>query len=333
MKYSQILFGKDLNDLEYDDLVQFFIDEKDETLNLEFKSYHPTQGNHSDKENSVFKAICSLLNSEGGIVIWGAPVETRDAQVNTSAIGALTPFTTVLDRDRFINKVTGLITPLPIGIRVQKLNDANSNSIFVIEVEKSDFKPHQFKDRYYIRLDGQTKVAPHYLISAMMKSIDFPIVKGHLRLKNIENLDGNRISLRFRKVVFNTSQFNNDLNVFIRVIAAPGIIIVNNEQFAGTYDSPGMKILSNGRPSMSEFNLIVTSQQLIQANNQIRIMLNFGGEKSPSKISSYQYSLANLAFGDVADENVFLTEKKENSLPSEANNKTADTQINELLDL
>jgi len=332
MKYSQIIFGKDLYDLEYNDIVQFFNEEKEETLNLEFKSY-PPQGNHNDKENAVFKAICGLLNSEGGIVVWGAPVEIRDAQGNTSAAGALTPFSTTLDRDRLINKVSSVIVPLAIGIRVQKLDDPNGNSIFIIEVEKSNFKPHQFKDKYYIRLDGQTKVAPHYLISAMMKSVDFPIVKGHLRLKNIENLDGHRISLRFRKVVFNTSEFNNDLNVFIRVVASPGIIIVNNEQFGGNYNSPGMKILSNGRPSMSEFNLIVTSQQLIPANNEIRIILNFGGEKSPSKISSYRYSLANLILGNVADENTFLIEKKENSLPSDSNDKTADEQINELLDL
>lgn len=238
-----------------------------------------------------------------------------------------------MDRDRLINKISSLIISLPIGIRVQQLNDANNDSIFVIEVEKSTFKPHQFKDKYYIRLDGQTKVSPHYLISAMMKSVDFPIVKGHLRLKNIENLDGHRISLRFRKVVFNTSPFNNDLNVFIRVVATPGVIVVNNQQYAGDYHSPGLKILSNGRPSMSEFDLIITSQQLIQRNNEIQIMLNFGGEKSPSKVSSYKYSLANLVIGDVADETPFLIEKKENSLPSEVNNKTSDESINELLDL
>ena len=181
-------------------------------------------------------------------------------------------------------------------------------------------------------MDGQTKVAPHYLISAMMKSVDFPIVKGHLRLKNIET-DGHTISLRFRKVIFNTSPFNNDLNVFIRVVASPGVIVVNNQQYAGDYHSPGLKILSNGRPSMSEFDLIITSQQLIQRNNEIQIILNFGGEKSPSKVSSYKYSLANLVIGNVGNENTFLIKKRENSLPSDANNKTSDIQINELLDL
>ena len=64
MKYSHVTFGKDLYDLVYDDIVQFFDIQEEENLNLEFKSY-PPQGNHNDKENAVFKAICGLLNSEG----------------------------------------------------------------------------------------------------------------------------------------------------------------------------------------------------------------------------------------------------------------------------
>lgn len=331
MKYSQILFGKDLYELEYDDLVQFFNEEKEETLNLEFKSY-PPQGNHNDKENAVFKAICGLLNSEGGIIIWGAPTEESDAQGNTTAHGALTPFTTILDRDRLINKISSLIIPLPFGIRVQKLNDANDASVFVIEVEKSSQKPHQFKSHYYIRLDGQTKIAPHYLISAMMKSIDFPIIRGHLRLKSIVSL-GNRISFGFRKVLFNTSEFNNDLNVFFRIIASPGILDIGGQDYQGDYQSNLIKVFSKGTPRMSSFNLIVPSNLLIKNGHEIRIILSFGGEKSPSKVSSYIYNFANIAFGDVADENIFLTEKKENKLPSDSTSKTADESINDLLNL
>ncbi len=330
MKYSQIIFGKDLYDLEYNDIVQFFNEEKEETLNLEFKSY-PPQGNHNDKENAVFKAICGLLNSEGGIVVWGAPVETRDAQGNTSAAGALTPFSTTLDRDRLINKVSSVVVSLAIGIRVQKLDDPNGNSIFIIEVEKSNFKPHQFKDKYYIRLDGQTKVAPHYLISAMMKSVDFPVVRGHIRLKNVD-LQGNNVILTFRKLLFNTSEFNNDINFFYRIVAIPGVINIGGDAYQGDYTNDSLKIMSHGRPSMSEFRLIIPSNALLARNSEVDIVINFGGEKSPSKVSTYKYSFTNLNLGEVANENIFLVEKNENSLPSDANNKSSDESINELLD-
>lgn len=331
MKYSQVIFNQDLYTLTYADIVQFFVTEKEENLNLEFKSY-PAQGSTQEKENSVMKAVCGLLNSEGGIIIWGAPIEVRDAQGNTTAHGALTPFATNLDRDRFINKISSLIIPLPIGIRVQQLNDANGNSIFVIEVEKSNQKPHQFKNNYYIRLDGQTKITPHYLISAMMKSIDFPIIRGHIRLKNI-NLVGNNIVLSFVKVLFNTSQFNNDINFFYRIVAVPGVIRIGDNTYAGDYTNNNLKIMSHGRPSRSTFQLIIPSPDLVARGQEVDVVINFGGEKSPSKISRYKYLLNNITTGNVSnDELPYLIEKNENELPSDVTNNTVDENINNILD-
>jgi len=331
MKYSQVIFNQDLYTLAYADIVQFFDTEKEENLNLEFKSY-PAQGSTQEKENSVMKAICGLLNSEGGIVIWGAPIEVRDAQGNTTAHGALTPFETNLDRDRFINKISSLIIPLPIGVRVQQLNDANGDSIFVIEVEKSNQKPHQFKNNYYIRLDGQTKIAPHYLISAMMKSIDFPIIRGHIRLKNI-NLIGNNIVLSFVKVLFNTSPFNNDINFFYRIVAIPGVIRIGDNTYAGDYTNDTLKIMSHGRPSRSTFQLVIPSPALVARGQEVDVVISFGGEKSPSKISRYKYLLNNITIGDVSnDELPYLIEKNENGLPSDVSNNTVDESINNILD-
>lgn len=330
MSNAQNIFGIDLYDLTYVNIEDFFNQEKEETLYLEFKSY-PTQGNHSDKEDAVFKAICGLLNSEGGIVIWGAPTETRDAQGNTSAVGGLTPFNTPLDRDRLINKISSLIIPLPIGIRIQKLNAPNNDSIFIIEVEKSSQKPHQYKNNYYLRLDGQTRVAPHYLISAMMKSVDFPVIRGHIRLKNI-NIIGNNVVLTFVKVLFNTSEFNNDVNFFYRIVAIPGVIKIGNNTYAGDYTNDSLKIMSHGRPSRSTFQLVIASPTLVAKNHEVDVIINFGGEKSPSKISSYKYHLNNMTVGDVAnDELPYLVEKRENKLPSDTTNNTVDENINFLL--
>jgi hypothetical protein len=330
MKYSQIIFGKDLYDLNYTDLVEYFESEKEESLNLEFKSY-PAEGNHNDKEKAIYKPICGLLNSEGGIVVWGAPTEDRDADGNTTAEGALTPFETNLDRDRLINKISSLIIPLPVGIRVQKLDAPDGNSIFVIEVEKSNQKPHQYKNNYFIRLDGQTKIAPHYLIEAMMKSIDFPIIRGHIKLKNI-NLIGNNVVLTFVKVLFNTSEFNNDVNFFYRLVAMPGVIHIGDNTYAGDYTNNSMKIMSHGRPSRSNFQLVIPSATLVARNHEVDVIINFGGEKSPSKVSTYRYRLNNMTIGDVAnDELPYLIEKRENKLPSDTTNNTVDENIDYLL--
>lgn len=326
MGYSNITFNKELYDLEFADLEGFFESNKEENLNLEFKSY-VAQGDYFKKEDAVKKAVCGLLNSEGGIVIWGAPIEVKDAQNNTTAIGALTPFQSQLDKDRLINIFSSAITPMPLGIRVQVLKNENNESVFVIEVEKSIERPHQYDNRYYVRLDGQTRVAPHYLISALMKSIDFPVLRGHIRLKKIEN-DGNNFYLTFKKLLFNTSIYNNEKNINMRLVAMPDVIIVNDEN-QGAFFNQTFPILSNGAPLMSTFKLKIPSSLI---NREINLIFQFGGEKSPSKVSTYKYNVyQNLISGIVENEEMYLMEKSENKMPSEISDNSVEENINILL--
>lgn len=326
MKYSEAIFGKPLLSLTYQDVEMFFQTEREETINLEFKSY-PAQGNHKDKENVIKKSVCAMLNSEGGIIIWGAPIETRDSNGITKASGSLTPFNVGLDKDKLINILSSTILPMPVSIQAHFLYDINGNSIVVIEVVKSLERPHQIDNRYYVRLDGQTRVAPHYLIKALMQSQDFPIIRGHIRLKKISN-DGNYIYLTFSKLLFNTSKFNNEKNLFMRIMIYPGQIFVNHKLIGSTYDQD-FPILSHGRPMMSKFILKLTPTE---AQNEIKIIFQFGGEKSPSKTSSYTYNIwGNIISGDVPDESIYIVEKRENKLPSDVSSKSDDEAIEDLL--
>ena len=52
MKPSQILFSRDLYELDYDFLADFFSTSKEESLTLEFKSYD-TRGNYKEKEEAI----------------------------------------------------------------------------------------------------------------------------------------------------------------------------------------------------------------------------------------------------------------------------------------
>lgn len=327
MNYSQAIFGNDLNSITYANIEDYFTVNRDETLNLEFKSY-PTTGSHADKEKSIIKAICGLLNSEGGIVIWGAPIETTDPQGNTSAVGALTPFSTTLDRDRLINKISSLITPLPVGIKVQKL-DNGGESIFVIEVPKSSQKPHQYRNHYYIRLDGQTKIAPHYLIESMMKSVNYPVIRGHIRLKRIELQEGNTV-LRFRHILYNTSQMINDIEVHYKFVAGPGTLLINGQGYVGFYEND-TPILSYGRPISDDFSLVISRADLARSNNEVTIAFNFVGQKSPSKTSVYTYSLENRTLGPVTDESRYLIRKDENQRPTDVSTDSDDDKIESIL--
>lgn len=326
MSYSLSILGKNIFDLNYQDIEVFFQNEKEENLNLEFKSY-VNLGPYKEKENIIKKSVCALLNSEGGIIIWGAPVETRDADGNTKASGALTPFSTTLDKDKLINIFSSTIIPMPLDIKVNFLNDGNGNFIVIIEVPKSIERPHQYENKYYIRLDGQTRVAPHYLIKALIQGKDFPIIRGHLRLKKI-NIYGNDIFLNFKYVLFNTSQFNNEINTFKRILSYPGNIMINQTLVGSTYEEV-FPILSHGRPIVSSFTLKLNQAEI---QNQIAITFQFGGEKSPSKISTYKYSIVNnLINGNVADESIYIIEKRENTLPSDVSNNTDDENIDQLL--
>ncbi|MFC7348426.1 helix-turn-helix domain-containing protein [Chryseobacterium zhengzhouense] len=329
MKYSKSILGKNIFDLDYQDLVHFFLQEREESLNLEFKSY-VNQGSVKDKEKVIFKSICALLNSEGGIIIWGAPTELRYENGNTKAIGNLTPFNIGLDKDKLINKISSAIVPLPTGVNVNFLKNDEDKFVVVIEVEKSVHKPHQFDNLYFIRLDGQTRIAPHYLIKALIQSTEFPIIRGHIRLKFIEDLH-DRIKLTFRQLIYNTSPYNNEINPFYRlVVQNPGKLYINDEYYGGHHEFE-FSILANGRPDLLDFCVIINKNNLQQ---NVDVILQFGGEKSPSKMSIYTYNFSNnLVLGAVTDENEFLVEKNENQLPTDFPSRSDDDKIEDIMQM
>mgnify|MGYP000881575833 FL=1 len=185
MNYSKNYFGKNLTELSYTDIENFFIEEKKESNSLEFKSYSTENGNLNKSIESITKGICAFLNSEGGILIWGAPKGIkRENRQEKVFIGDLSPVPELKEKDWLINKISDSITPLPIGVNVQTL-DKNDSYVYVFEIQQSKYCPHQFKNTYYARLDGQTKPAPHYLIEALFKKITFPQIEGFIGLDKI----------------------------------------------------------------------------------------------------------------------------------------------------
>lgn len=327
MNHSETIFNQSLFSLSYADLTEFFKKKQDENLNLEFKSFIGT-GDYNKKENTIKKTVCGMLNSEGGVIVWGAPQESKDAHGNTSAQGDLTPFNSKLDKDRLVNILSSSITPLPIGIKVHEIQNEAGLSVFVIDCPKSLGKPHQFDNLYFIRLDGQTRIAPHYLISALMKSTDFPELRGHVRLKRVEN-DGNNFILEFNRLLFNASPYINELNVRMRVVVHPGDIYVHGQDHGALFvdDYP---LLSNGAPFLTPIMVKIPFNRI---HENFEIFFQFGGEKSPSKISRYVYTFnaGSLQFGSVIDESKFINEKDENGLPSDVSSNTVEQNIDFLL--
>ncbi|MBC7934613.1 MAG: ATP-binding protein [Rhizobacter sp.] len=233
MSYSKDHFGKEIFNLEFNDLVDYFKIPNDETDRIEYKSYvtHPSDtGGHKEKEKGIIKSICGFLNSEGGILIWGAPQGQADSTEPTKTIfhGALTPFTENYDKDSFLRKVTDSITPSPRAIRFKQLGDSGGNYVYVVEIEKSEYSPHQFKDTYYMRIDGQTKVAPHHYIEALFKKISFPKLEGSIIFPEKIYI-GEATQMRFKTanfhlhyVISNVSKMHNEHEIFSRIIINKG---------------------------------------------------------------------------------------------------------------
>jgi hypothetical protein len=86
-------------------------------------------------------------------------------------------------------------------------------------------------------------------------------------------------------------------------------------------------LLSHGAPITADFSLLIPTREF---NEEINIVLQFGGEKSPSKMSKYVYRFPRITPGNVADENIYLVEKKENVFPEDSD-KSANENIEDIL--
>ena len=139
MDYSTIYFNKPLQLLEYQDIVNYFVETKEESTTIEFKAYSALYGNFTNNLEGVIKTICAYLNSEGGILIWGAPVGAFiEGQNVKSYQGVLSPLTEFKEKDWLINKISDSITPLPVGINVTVLQN-EINYVYVFEEDTLGF--------------------------------------------------------------------------------------------------------------------------------------------------------------------------------------------------
>jgi hypothetical protein len=340
MSYSKLYFDKELESLSFADIEKYFSTEKEESDKIEYKS-HRDSGLSREKINyeKIFSSICAMLNSEGGIIVWGAPEGVTKSKTDNKKIfiGALTPFSMELEKDFFVNKVTDNITPSPRGINIKAIA-GGGKYVHVIEIEKSMYAPHQFDDRYFMRLDGQTRRAPHHYIEALMKRIAFPRLECYVKLQDftIRNdykaKDGSKqINFELAYFILNQSRFMNEHDVFCRLILAYCYFRDVYNQGTKVFRSDGemikrpiTNILFNGHPESHSEPVVIPN---IKSNEpfDIQILLSTGGKASPLIYSFYKFTIKpdieNLTV-DVSikrqDENIYFHELPERIGISEA---------------
>lgn len=332
--YSQQYFGKDLNDLIYEDILSFFIEEKEESDKIEFKAFHPDFGNFNKNLEGVIRGICAFLNSNGGILIWGAPLGQK-VEERVVFQGELSLVTELKEKDSLISKISDSITPLPVNINVNII-EQEGNYLYVFETQISNYSPHQFKNTYWARLDGQTKPAPHYLVEALFKKISYPNIEGYINLDRFGHLPTGEAFLDISILMINFSELQNEYNLTYRLMCGPAIFAGSrNPQLAKYYTMEGHMyvhkdlndILHFGAPDRNTQRLLFNMEDLADNHNyKMDLILTFGGKKSPLKISDYKLDFS----GPITANNpVGLFEsKKENILSAERQKELGTTREN-----
>lgn len=293
MSYAKSFFGKEISDITYADVENFFKEEKEESDKIEFKSYYTIFESHfNQKESGVIRAICGMLNSEGGLIIWGAP---RGIPVNGKKEkiykGELSPLDALIEKDAFVSKVTNLITPSPKGIIFQRVEGVN-RYVYLIEVQQSQYAPHQYNNTYYMRIDGQTRPAPHHYIEALFQRISYPNLEGKLILDNVSGQLDMFTSLRIKIDISNKSMFQNEHDIYIKLLSE-NILIESNDfniPVRQNKDKTGSELeINNARatlyhlaPLRNYFNVNIPLD-----TKKGSLVLIFGGKTSPLKMCKY----------------------------------------------
>ena len=330
--FSQNYFAKNLDDLSVNDIAQYFAAGKEESDKIEFKGYHMQFGNFSKNFEGVMRGICAFLNSEGGLLIWGAPLGVKIENVVVFQ-GKLAFVDKLMEKDTLISKISDSITPLPIGINVKIISQDNAY-LYIFEIQKSNYSPHQFKNTYWARLDGQTKPAPHYLIDALFKKISYPNIEAYINLDRFGNHPDGRQFLDISILIFNFSELQNEYDITYRVItesvfegaASP------NSQVAGYYSMGGhefkndfIKILHFGAPEMTAQKILFKIEDL--KNGEMNLVIHFGGRQSPLKSSEYKLNFLQQGIPHL-NPAILITSKQENILVFDRQNQLGTTREN-----
>jgi hypothetical protein len=162
LPFSEYYLGKTVDALDSEDLRQFVLKEEPESQNLEYKSDGTRLSAHGE-------AISAFLNSGGGLLIVGAPEEKEKTLDSGRKVrvcrGDLRPLPDIAKDDAH-RSLLSKISPIPAGVRVQPVK-CDGGCVLVVDVESSSYPPHQHDGSYWIRLDGETRRAPHALIESL----------------------------------------------------------------------------------------------------------------------------------------------------------------------
>ena len=338
MTHCERIFSKPLNELTYSDIQEYFEGVRTETDFVEFKSYDPDR-DISRNVTAIQEGVCAFLNSEGGLMVWGAPRgSTPSGQQEKIFTGDLFPLNLVPGKDRIVNMIGDKIIPLPNSFNLEVIqNGSNQESVIIIEIQKSEYSPHQTGNTYYMRMDGQTRIAPHHYVEALFKQIKYPEIKSYIKFTNT-TIGTNSIILKIEIMIFNFSPLQNEYNVSYRLMCDRGKFATCIEN----PDSPDCRmdgnqivhefnsVLSFGFPFRTIQSVVLTTLSLSQSSGQVNLILQVVGKNSPGRMSKYKLDFNQPARYNTVELNRRLIEISENKLMIDLQEATGLTRLEQL---
>jgi hypothetical protein len=295
---SDLLFKKQLTDMTLADINIYFSQEQIESNILEFKSFNSLdKSEFKNKENGVLRTVCAFLNSEGGIIIWGAPagktIENSDGSKHKVFQGELSPVDQNLQKDSFMSRIANNLSPSPNGILFHSINIEEGKWLYIIEVPKSIYPPHQFQNIYFMRMDGHSRAAPHHYIEALMKQVKIPDVVGFLDTQYQSLATRNHGVIPFVLSINNFSRYIVAFKISYTLILSYGDFFYKNEEITinqqGRVDSDvfAVESLHYNKPFVKDFFIVLP--ELWQRKEELSLTLIWYGDNSPIKFSQYSY--------------------------------------------
>ncbi len=333
MSLIKSLFGKNASKISETDLIKYFQDNQKESDIVEYKSYSIRgKDDPKAKEDAILKTICALLNTGGGVIVWGTPEKTKN-NGEEYVSGTLDPVLNKYEKDSFISKIVQRIIPSPQNILMHEVPISPRGFVYLFEVKESNYKPHQFDGTYYTRLDGQTIKAPHHYIEALMKQVRYPNLEAAISIKSTSSYDeayvergmrkvtGKKFhTIRFRFFILNMSGHINEEDVTFTLITNTGKLLgVNPRAHPKRYaknesiyksDIP-QPVLSYGETMGESIDIVIHEDELDDARKKINFVLLFGGKKSPMKRCDYEFDFERW---NPSDPNMAIATARENVL-------------------
>lgn len=257
------IFQKELEELKVDDIRTFFEVEQEETSILEFKS-----GKVSIE--SIYKEVAAFLNTEGGLIIIGAPqektIKSKKMEKNICQ-GELT-YSEFRNKDWLYQKIASNITPIPNGIEIFQ-NLSPDGNIYILDIPQSQNPPHQSSSdgRYYIRFGTEAKPSPHGLVEALFNRRKQPVFKSTLSIE--------------------TSNSFKDLAIIktanISTMPAEKVTYSILVAFAAGVQSPGLDFTESEEHNVLVFSAIGEVKVLLGRTQTVNLQLNIAPDPEQDK--------------------------------------------------